>query len=546
MTPKEFKRLYRIITILLEQGIDELVPARYQPWPGRLARRSLFWLKNRQPDLSRGARIRLAFEALGPIFIKFGQMLSTRRDLLPPDIAEELALLQDRVPPFCGQAARQQIELSLGCPIETLFDDFDETPLASASIAQVHTARLKESGREIVIKVIRPDIEPVIEADLRLMQALARLVARFVPQSARLRPIEVVEEYRKTILDELNLMREAANAIQLRRNFTGSEALYVPEIITDLCREQVLVMERIYGIPVSDIPALEANGTNMKLLAERGVEVFFTQVFRDSFFHADMHPGNIFVSYEHPENPLWIGIDCGIVGTLNREDKRYLAENFLAFFNRDYRRVAELHVESGWVPADTKVDEFEFAIRTVLEPIFEKPLSEISFGHVLLNLFNTARRFHMTVQPQLVLLQKTLLYVEGLGRQLYPQLDLWQTAKPFLENWMHEQVGPKSVLNAIKEKAPFWAEKLPELPELVYETLRQTRHQQRHFDQMFAEFRRHSRRQGQARYLLGVGASLLLAGVFLLTQKQHIEWGQASLAGAVLCWLVGWLRTRSH
>ncbi|WP_323889515.1 ubiquinone biosynthesis regulatory protein kinase UbiB [Aeromonas veronii] len=546
MTPKEFKRLYRIITILLEQGIDELVPARYQPWPGRLARRSLFWLKNKQPDLSRGARIRLAFEALGPIFIKFGQMLSTRRDLLPPDIAEELALLQDRVPPFCGQAARQQIELSLGCPIETLFDDFDETPLASASIAQVHTARLKESGREIVIKVIRPDIEPVIEADLRLMRALARLVARFVPQSARLRPIEVVEEYRKTILDELNLMREAANAIQLRRNFTGSEALYVPEIITDLCREQVLVMERIYGIPVSDIAALEVNGTNMKLLAERGVEVFFTQVFRDSFFHADMHPGNIFVSYEHPENPLWIGIDCGIVGTLNREDKRYLAENFLAFFNRDYRRVAELHVESGWVPADTKVDEFEFAIRTVLEPIFEKPLSEISFGHVLLNLFNTARRFHMTVQPQLVLLQKTLLYVEGLGRQLYPQLDLWQTAKPYLENWMHEQVGPKAVWNAIKEKAPFWAEKLPELPELVYETLRQTRHQQRHFDQMFDEFRRHSRRQGQARYLLGVGASLLLAGVFLLTQKQHIEWGQASLAGAAFCWLVGWLRTRSH
>ncbi|BCS49833.1 putative protein kinase UbiB [Aeromonas jandaei] len=546
MTPKEFKRLYRIITILLERGIDELVPARYQPWPGRLARRSLFWLKNKQPDLSRGARIRLAFEALGPIFIKFGQMLSTRRDLLPPDIAEELALLQDRVPPFCGQAARQQIERSLGCPIETLFDDFDETPLASASIAQVHTARLKESGREIVIKVIRPDIEPVIDADLRLMQALARLVARFVPQSARLRPIEVVEEYRKTILDELNLMREAANAIQLRRNFTGSEALYVPEIITDLCREQVLVMERIYGIPVSDIPALEANGTNMKLLAERGVEVFFTQVFRDSFFHADMHPGNIFVSYEHPENPLWIGIDCGIVGTLNREDKRYLAENFLAFFNRDYRRVAELHVESGWVPADTKVDEFEFAIRTVLEPIFEKPLSEISFGHVLLNLFNTARRFHMAVQPQLVLLQKTLLYVEGLGRQLYPQLDLWQTAKPFLENWMHEQVGPKSVLNAIKEKAPFWAEKLPELPELVYETLRQTRHQQHHFDQMFAEFRRHSRRQGQARYLLGVGASLLLAGVFLLTQKQHIEWGQISLTGAGICWLLGWLRTRSH
>ncbi|PJG60286.1 ubiquinone biosynthesis regulatory protein kinase UbiB [Aeromonas cavernicola] len=546
MTPREFKRLYRITAILLEQGIDELAPARYQSWPARLARRSLFWLNNQTPELKRGTRIRLAFEALGPIFIKFGQMLSTRRDLLPPDIAEELALLQDRVPPFSGQIARQQIEASLGCPIETLFDEFDETPLASASIAQVHTARLKESGREIVIKVIRPDIAPVIDADLRLMQALARLVARWVPQSARLRPIEVVEEYRRTIEGELNLMREAANAIQLRRNFTGSEALYVPEIITEHCREQVLVMERIYGIPVSDIAALEANGTNMKLLAERGVEVFFTQVFRDSFFHADMHPGNIFVSHQHPENPLWIGIDCGIVGTLNREDKRYLAENFLAFFNRDYRRVAELHVESGWVPADTKVDEFEFAIRTVLEPIFEKPLSEISFGHVLLNLFNTARHFNMTVQPQLVLLQKTLLYVEGLGRQLYPQLDLWQTAKPYLEHWMREQVGPKAVWNAIKEKAPFWAEKLPELPELVYETLRQTRHQQRHFDQMFADFRRHSRRQGQARYLLGVGASLLLAGVFLLTQHQYVAWGQFCLASTGVCWLVGWLQTRNN
>ncbi|MGL5285335.1 MAG: ubiquinone biosynthesis regulatory protein kinase UbiB, partial [Aeromonas sp.] len=415
MTPQELSRLYQITRILLEHGLDELVPARFQPWPGRLARRSLFWLKNRSSERSRGERIRLAFEALGPIFIKFGQMLSTRRDLLPPDIAEELALLQDRVPPFSGQAARRQIEESLGATIETLFDDFDETPLASASIAQVHTARLKENGREIVIKVIRPDIELVIDADLRLMMTMARWVARIVPQSSRLRPVEVVSEYRKTIIDELNLMREAANAIQLRRNFIGSEALYVPEVFTDYCQQQVLVMERIYGIPVSDIAALEANGTNMKLLAERGVEVFFTQVFRDSFFHADMHPGNIFVAREHPENPQWIGIDCGIVGTLNREDKRYLAENFLAFFNRDYRRVAELHVESGWVPADTKVEEFEFAIRTVLEPIFEKPLDQISFGHVLLNLFNTARRFHMTVQPQLVLLQKTLLYVEGLG-----------------------------------------------------------------------------------------------------------------------------------
>lgn len=546
MRPKQWQRLYQISAVLFEHGLDELLPANYQPWPAKLARCALFWFNNRHPNRSRGARIRLAFEALGPIFIKFGQMLSTRRDLLPDDIAEELALLQDRVPPFSGQLARQQIERSLACPIDALFDDFDETPLASASIAQVHTATLKANGQAVVIKVIRPEIDTVIDADLRLMQALAHWVARLIPQSARLRPIEVVEEYRKTILDELNLQREAANAMQLRRNFLGSEMLYVPEVVSDLCTPQVLVMERIYGIAVSDIAALRANGTNMKLLAERGVEVFFTQVFRDSFFHADMHPGNIFVSRDHPENPLWIGIDCGIVGTLNKQDKRYLAENFLAFFNRDYRRVAELHVQSGWVPSDTHLDDFEGAIRTVLEPIFAKPLAQISFGHVLLNLFNTARRFNMTVQPQLVLLQKTLLYVEGLGRQLYPQLDLWQTAKPYLENWMHEQVGPKAMWHAIKERAPYWAEKLPELPELVYQTLQQSQQQQQHMVTLFAEFKQHSRHQGQASYLLGVGASLLLVGVFLLTQKQFIEWGQLSLVGTVVCWLGGWWRTRSH
>ena len=437
MRLRELRRLYRIGAVLLQHGLDELLPRAWQPWPVRLCRHSLFWLRNRHRQAPRGQRLRLAFEALGPVFIKFGQMLSTRRDLLPPDLAGELALLQDRVPPFPGVLARQLIEQSLKQPIEALFDEFDETPLASASVAQVHTARLKSSGEAVVLKVIRPDIRPVIDADLRLLEALARLVAWLIPHN-RLRPLEVVQEYRKTLLDELNLMSEAANAIQLRRNFDNSPMLYVPLVHTDLCRENVLVMERIYGIPVSDRAALEANGTNLKLLAERGVEVFFTQVFRDSFFHADMHPGNVFVAYDHPEDPQWIGIDCGIVGTLNRDDKRYLAENFLAFFNRDYRRVAELHVQSGWVPPDTKVEEFESALRTVLEPIFAKPLAEISFGQVLLNLFNTARRFNMQVQPQLVLLQKTLLYVEGLGRQLYPQLDLWQTAKPFLERWMRQ------------------------------------------------------------------------------------------------------------
>ncbi|MBR9857577.1 MAG: ubiquinone biosynthesis regulatory protein kinase UbiB [Gammaproteobacteria bacterium] len=536
---RELVRLYQIGKTLFDYGLDELIPARLQILPARLARKSLFWLKNRHPDLSRGKRIRLALEHLGPVFIKFGQMLSTRRDLLPPDIAEELALLQDRVPPFDGILARKQIEASLRQPIEVLFDEFDEKPLASASIAQVHTAKLK-TGQDIVIKVIRPNIERVIEADVSLMHSMATLVARLVPErSSRLRPVEVVEEYRKTLFDELNLLREAANAIQLRRNFEGSRTLYVPEIYSSYCHENVLVMERIYGIPVSDIDSLKANGTDMKLLAERGVEVFFTQVFRDSFFHADMHPGNIFVSYDHPHDPQWIGIDCGIVGTLNRDDKRYLAENFLAFFNRDYRKVAELHVESGWVPADTKVEEFESAIRTVLEPIFEKPLSEISFGHVLLNLFNTARRFNMAVQPQLVLLQKTLLYVEGVGRQLYPQLDLWKTAKPFLEEWMQQQVGYKAVINAVKEKAPFWAEKLPDLPELVYDALRQAKLQQRQVQGLYNQFARHDKTQGQGRFLLAMGATVLLASTLLLGMERT-EWAMSGLVLTLVVWLLGW------
>ncbi len=546
MRLRELRRLYRIGAVLLQHGLDELLPRQWQPWPIRIWRRSLFWLRNRHPTASQGKRLRLAFEALGPVFIKFGQMLSTRRDLLPPDLAEELALLQDRVPPFPGALARQQIEQSLKQPIEALFDDFDETPLASASVAQVHIARLKISGEEVVLKVIRPDIRPVIDADLELLEALARLVAWLVPHN-RLRPVEVVREYRKTLLDELNLMSEAANAIQLRRNFEGSPLLYVPHIHTDLCRENVLVMERIYGIPVSDRPALEANGTNLKLLAERGVEVFFTQVFRDSFFHADMHPGNVFVSYEHPDDPLWIGIDCGIVGTLNRADKRYLAENFLAFFNRDYRRVAELHVQSGWVPPDTKVEEFESALRTVLEPIFAKPLAEISFGQVLLNLFNTARRFNMQVQPQLVLLQKTLLYVEGLGRQLYPQLDLWQTAKPFLERWMRQQIGPQAAWRSLQENAPFWLEKLPQLPDLVYDALQQAQRQQHQLERLSHQFQRQHQQQGRARYLLGIGGAVLIGSCLLLESRFH-NLGVCGIVAAALFWLAGWraMATRDH
>ncbi|MFJ5356515.1 ubiquinone biosynthesis regulatory protein kinase UbiB [Pectobacterium sp. CHL-2024] len=546
MTPSELRRLYSIVRVLLSYGLDELIPKMRLTLPLRAGRRLLFWLPNRHRSKPLGERLRLALQELGPVWIKFGQMMSTRRDLFPPAIADQLAMLQDKVEPFDGKLAREQIELSMGgIPLEEWFDDFDIKPLASASIAQVHTACLKSTGKEIVIKVIRPDILPVIKADMLLMKRLAGWLPHLLPDGRRLRPREVVLEYEKTLLDELNLLREAANAIQLRRNFENSPMLYVPEVYSDYCSEGMLVMERIYGIPVSDVDALTANGTDMKLLAERGVQVFFTQVFRDSFFHADMHPGNIFISYEHPEDPQYIGIDCGIVGSLNKEDKRYLAENFIAFFNRDYRKVAELHVDSGWVPPDTNVADFEFAIRTVCEPIFEKPLAEISFGHVLLNLFNTARRFNMEVQPQLVLLQKTLLYVEGVGRQLYPQLDLWKTAKPFLENWLKQQVGLPAVFRALKEKAPFWAEKLPEVPELFYDGLRQHKMLKQSVDQLAYELKTQQSRQGQSRYLLGIGATLLISGTLLLISRVEADMVPSGLmAAGIVAWIIGWRRTR--
>ncbi|MBQ4834489.1 ubiquinone biosynthesis regulatory protein kinase UbiB [Pseudoalteromonas sp. MMG010] len=517
-------RLYYITKTLLNYGIDELIPKHKIPWFVKFSRGSLFWLNNKHRDKSAGLRLRLALQNLGPVWIKFGQMLSTRRDLLPQDIAVELALLQDQVAPFEGALAQKIIEQALEIDdIGILFNDFSQTPLASASIAQVHTATIIDDQgltQDVVIKVIRPDIKEKIDADLALMEKLAKVINKAQKEAKRLRPVEVVQEYKKTLLDELDLMREGANGIQLKRNFEDSDSLYIPTVYSDYSRNNVLVMERIYGIAVSDTEALLAQNTNMKLLAERGVEVFFTQVFRDSFFHADMHPGNIFVSTEHPENPKYIGIDCGIVGTLNKEDKRYLAENFIAFFNRDYRQVAQLHVDSGWVPADTSVEEFEFAIRTVCEPIFNKPLAEISFGHVLVNLFNTARRFNMQVQPQLVLLQKTLLYVEGLGRQLYPQLDLWKTAKPFLEDWVKEQVGPLSVMKQMYANLPFWAEKMPELPDLIYQNLKRIPQQQTQVQH-----------QSQKPMLLGLlGASTLIVAAMCYLANDLLA---ASIVGLI-------------
>ncbi|EXI62338.1 ubiquinone biosynthesis protein UbiB [Mannheimia granulomatis] len=474
---KNSRRLYQIIHTFLRYGIDEAIPDVPLTCKMKWGRKALFWVQNQHKEKPYGVRLRLALQELGPVWIKLGQMLSTRRDLFAPELADQLALLQDKVEPFDGKVARRIMEQALGGSLETWFEDFDENALASASIAQVHTAKFNQNqplaGKDVVLKVIRPGIEPVIKSDLELMYKLARLIPKLSNDGKRLRAVEVVREYEKTILDELDLLKEMSNAVRLRGNFENSEMLYVPEMYQDFCRKNLIVMERIYGIPVSNIAELEANGINMKLLAERGVQVFFTQVFRDSFFHADMHAGNIFVNREHPHNPQYIGIDCGIVGTLNHNDKRYLAESFVAFFNRDYRRVALMHVESGWTPADTDIDKFEQAFREVCEPIFAKPLSEISFGHVLLNLFNVAREFNMEVQPQLVLLQKTLLYIEGLGRQVYPQLDLWQTAKPFLQNWLNEQVGVKAMIRDIKQRLPQYREHFAEFPEAVFKALQQ-------------------------------------------------------------------------
>lgn len=464
------RRLLKISWIVWRYRLDQLFPPGHLPWSARLL---LLPCKLKPlPKLSRGERLRRALEALGPIFIKFGQLLSTRPDLVPPDMLDDLNRLQDKVPPFDKEQFRELVEAGLGEKVETIFASYEREPLASASVAQVHGAVL-HTGQRVVIKIVRPGIDRVIEQDVRLLLMLARLVERYSIDGRRLRPVDVVHDYRNTIYDELDLQREAANASQLRRNFQDSPLLYIPEIYWDYTRNNVLVMERIHGIPVTHIDELETQCTDMKALAERGVEIFFKQVFEHNFFHADMHPGNIFVATDNPEQPSYIAVDMAIVGSLTREDQYYLARNLLAMFHQDYRLVAELHVQSGWVPESTRVEDLEAAVRTVCEPIFEKPLKEISFGHLLMSLFRTARRFNMEVQPQLVLLQKTLLNIEGLGRQLYPDLDLWVTARPFLERWLKDRFQPTALWRELKRYGPEWMEKFPQVPELVFGGLQQ-------------------------------------------------------------------------
>ncbi len=517
-----FIRLLKILRVFARYRLDQLLPENLP-----VAARALLFLFTLFPQprlasgevMSRGECLRRACEDLGPIFVKFGQLLSTRPDLVPGDIVLELNHLQDNVAPFSNDQFQHIVEASLGAKVGDIFATYDREPLASASVAQVHTAVLND-GRDVVIKVVRPGIERVIEQDIELLLLVARWVEKNTLDGKRLHPVEIVEDYRTTIFDELDLQREAANASQLRRNFLNSPMLYVPEIYWDYTRRNVLVMERIYGIPVTDMVALNAQQTDLKKLAERGVEIFFTQVFEHNFFHADMHPGNIFVSTKTPQLPQYIAVDMAIVGSLTREDQYYLARNLLAMFRRDYRLVAELHVQSGWVPGTVRVEELEAAIRTVCEPIFEKPLKEISFANVLLSLFRTARRFDMEVQPQLVLLQKTLLNIEGLGRQLYPDLDLWATAHPFLERWLKNRFHPKSLWSELKRYAPEWMEKFPQVPDLVFNSLQQLPLITQKLDALAADTANRNLRHQRGRRKLIALVAFSCAGYFLYRDTQ--------------------------
>ena len=531
-------RMLAIQRVLIKYGLDDVIKETHLLRPLRF----LFYLAPRRRDSSAplGERIRLALEELGPIFVKFGQAISTRRDLLPPDIADELAKLQDAVPPFPAEEAIAIIEGAYDESVESVFARFDTEPLAAASIAQVHTARLK-AGTEVIVKVLRPGVQDQIENDLDVLRMLAGLADRYWEHGKRLKPLEVVDEYEHTILDELDLMREAANSAQLKRNFQGSGMLYVPEIYWDYCRPEVLVQERIFGTPISDMDTLREAGTNIQVLAENGVEIFFTQVFRHNFFHADMHPGNIFVLHNDPEKPKYAAVDFGIVGTLSPEDQRYLAENFLAFFDRNYNRIAKLHLDSGWVPAGTRVDQLEAAVRTVCEPIFNKPLAEISFAQVLMRLFRVAQRFDVEIQPQMILLHKTLFNIEGLGRQLYPQLDLWKTAHPVLKRWMDEQVGGRAVLKDVRENLPQLRDALRELPAILNHVGEQVAEGRIRFNVQspeLKEIRKQLNEQRRQRYWLTAAATSVVTGSLLMTLGP-VSWiGWALLGtGAIAAYL---------
>ena len=507
-------RLTKIISLMLKHRLDLFVNKARLPKRIKIFFLFTFFLKT--PEKARAVRLREFLEELGPIFVKFGQLLSTRPDLIPPDIAKELLLLQDSVPPFCSKEFKNILENSLGSSVEAIFKSYESEPMASASIAQVHAAKLK-NGQDIVIKVVRPGIEGVIKKDLKLLYAIASLIERFGEDTRRLHPIEVVKEYENTIMGELDLKAEGANASVLKSNFEESDLLYIPRIYWEFSSKNVLVMDRIVGIPVTDVKKLKSLNVDFKLLAERGVEIFFTQVLHHNFFHADMHPGNIFVDASNPRSPTYIGIDCAIIGSLSNEDQYYIARNLLAIFQRDYQLVAELHIQSGWVPKNTSVLALTGAVRTVCEPIFQRPLNEISLGHILIDLFATARDFQMEVQPALVLLQKTLLNIEGLGRQLYPELDLWKTAKPFLEQWLKDRYSPKSIIKKLKKNGPDIIEKISEVPMTLQEILQTLKNLDKIDGPSKNASSTNSKSNNQRKYIyLLIGLSLGVFGSYLL------------------------------
>lgn len=530
-------RLLQIQRVLVRHGLDEVILATHLFRPIRFA----FYLSpatwfHRDRTAPRAERLRLALEELGPIFMKFGQTLSTRRDLLPRDIADELEKLQDRVPPFPSEVAQRIAEAAFQRPLTEVFARFDAQPLAAATIAQVHAAQLRD-GKEVVVKIVRPGIREQIELDIEVMYALARLANRYWSQAHRLQPVELVREYEKTIIDELNLMREAANAAQLRRNFVGSRLLYVPEVYWDYCRKNVMVMERVHGVLINDVEELKRRGANIKRLAANGVEIFFTQAFRHNFFHADMHPGNIFVLLDDPEHPRYAAVDFGIVGTLDPRDQHYLAENFIAFFDHDYRRIAQLHIDSGWIPSHVRVDELESAVRTVCEPIANKPLKEISFGQVLISLFEAAQRFDAQMQPQLMLIQKTLLQIEGVGRQLYPDLDLWETAQPLLRQWMQERYSMKSMLKQTRKQLPGLVDALRAAPQLIQQAVQRAADGRFHVpvrSDDLATLREEIRDNARRRDVTVISAIGLLGGIFWFALHRDPLWPGVVLVVASL------------
>jgi len=537
-TSKNILRLITIQRILVGYRLDELL----DKVPVLKSFKYFFILLPRKisKNSSLGERIRKALEELGPIFVKFGQVVSTRRDLLPEEIANELAKLQDQVTPFSKSQALEILDTAYDKSIDQIFKKIDDEPLAAASIAQVHSAKLSD-GKDVIIKILRPNIQTQIVKDISALYIIARSLENFWSESEQVKPTEIVKEYEKTIINELDLKREAANAARLKKNFSKSEMLYVPEIYWDYCRTNILVQERIYGIPIRDIDTLKKQKTNIKALAENGVEIFFTQVFRHNFFHADMHPGNIFVQIEDPDFPKYAAVDFGIIGTLTKDDQYYLAENFLAFFEGDYNKIAQLHIDSGWVPSETRVDEFEIAIRTVCEPIFNKPLSDISFANVLISLFNTARQFNMEVQPQLILLQKTLFNIEGLGRQLYPELDLWKTAYPVLKVWMNEQIGFKSVASDFKKNLPLFRQTARDFPKIIKRFSSQAEIENKN-RQNIAELKKQFIRQKEQFFFLAIGATLFMSGILVTLFSPNTTIGITLSTIAIIGFIKAWLK----